>query len=141
MAQTISWMVKREEPATRAKMSGVILRWFLAGGLVGGTVAGVVVAGPARLIYAVFGDQIRVFSVVAVILSIGYLGRPLKLWRLPKPQFAQQVPPSWRDVWPPRTASFLYAGALGLTFFTRINSVALFPLAALALVPGRWPIA
>ena len=103
--------------------------------------AGLLVAGPARLIYVLFGDQLRLFMATAVILSLAYLGRPLRLWRVPKPQIAQQVPPSWREVWPPRMASFLYAGALGLTFFTRISSVAVFPMTMLALGLGRWPLA
>lgn len=141
MVQTISWMVKREDFASRTKMSGVILRWFLAGGLLGGAIAGLLVAGPARLIYAIFGTQLRLLTAVAVIPAVAYLGRPLRLWRLPKLQIAQQVPSSWRDVWPPRVASFLYAGALGLTFFTRVSSLALFPLTLLALGLGQWPIA
>lgn len=51
MTETISWMVKREHPTKRPKVNGLILRWFLAGGLVGGTLAGVIVAGVARVIY------------------------------------------------------------------------------------------
>jgi len=141
MVQTISWMVTREEPASRARISGVILRWFLAGGLAGGAVAGVIVAGAARLIYIVFGDELRFLSLAAAAVAIAYLGRMLGLWRVPKPQIAQQVPSSWRDVLPPRVASFLYAGTLGLTFFTRVGSLALFPMLVLALGLGRWPLA
>jgi hypothetical protein len=40
MIQTISWMVKREDPAARARVSGVILRWFLAGGTSAGCRSG-----------------------------------------------------------------------------------------------------
>jgi MFS family permease len=141
MIQTISWMVQREELSSRARISRVILRWFLIGGLLGGAAAGLLVAGPARVIYTLVGNQLRLFVAAAVVLAIAYVGRPLKLWRVPKPQFAQQVPPSWRDVWPPRMASFLYAGVLGLGFFTRISSVALFPLGVLALGLGKWPLA
>jgi hypothetical protein len=141
MLQTVSWMVTREEPASQAKMSGVILRWFLAGGFAGGVVAGLLVAGPARVIYLTLGNRPRLFATAAVVFAIGYLGNVLKLWRLPKPQIAQQVPPSWRDVWPPRLASFLYAGTLGLTFFTRVSSLALFPLVVLALGFGSSPLA
>jgi hypothetical protein len=140
MIQTISWMVKREPVESQPRVMNVTLRWFLLGGLVGGAVAGVLVAGPARLLYVIFGDQIHVFMILAVVVASGYLGNLLHLWRIPKPQVPRQVPVSWRDVFPLRLASFIYAAGLGLTFFTRIGSLATFPLAILALGFGGRPV-
>lgn len=141
MAETVSWMVKRETSAKRFRVTCRILRCFLAGGLVGGALMGLLVAGIARLFYVALGNELRPFSAAAAALAIAYLGTTLGVWRMPKPQIAQQVPSSWREVFPPGVASFLYASALGLTFFTRIGSLALFPLLALSLGLGQWPLA
>ena len=141
MTQTISWMVQREAPANRDMMSRRILTWFIAGGLIGGSIAGILVVGLARIVVLVLGTQMKVFALGALIVALAYLGRTFRLWRMPKPQSSHQVPSSWRDVWPPRMASFLYAGTLGFGFVTRISSLALFPLIVLALGFGRWPLA
>jgi hypothetical protein len=50
-----------------------------------------------------------------------------------------QVPEAWRNIFAPSIASFLYAGALGLTFFTRISSFAVYPLVILILGIGERP--
>ena len=140
MVQTVSWMVQREAPAKQAKMSRVILGWFLGGGLIGGLTAGVLVLGLARIIFSIAGEQARVFAAIALLATVAYLGSSLRLWRMPKPQVRQQVPSSWRDVWPPRIASFLYAATLGLGFVTRVGSLAVFPLVVLSVGLGRWPL-
>lgn len=141
MAQTISWMVQREAPGNQARVTRIILTWFLAGGLVGGAIAGVLIAGLARLIFLISGGEIEAFAVAALLVSVAYIGTPLRLWRMPKPQIRQQVPATWRDVWSPRIASFLYAGTLGFGFLTRASSLAWFPLIILTLGLGQWPLA
>jgi MFS family permease len=140
MTQTISWMVQRETPANREMMSRRILTWFVIGGLIGGSVAGVLVVGLARIVVLASGNQVKVFALAALIVAVAYLGYTLRLWRMPKPQLRQQVPPSWRDVWSPRIASFFYSATLGFGFVTRISSLALFPLIVLTLGLGRWPL-
>lgn len=141
MVQTISWMVTRRDLGSRPRASGLIQRWFLVGGLVGGATGGLVVAGVARLTYVVVGEQTGLFLLASAAVAFLYGMHTIGVWSMPKPQVAQQVPSAWRDVLPVRAASFLYALTLGFTFATRVSSLALYPLLVLSLGLGKWPLA
>lgn len=138
MAETIRWMVVREPVQQRTRLSRQILAVFLIGGFLGGAISGVFVGGIAWLIH-IIGLETRGFAIVAIVLALGYAGHVAGLWKLPKPQLPHQVPPAWREVLPPLGASFIYAGVLGMTFFTRIGSLLFYPMLVLLLGLGQHP--
>lgn len=141
MIQTISLMVKRTDAAERGRLSRSILAWFVVGGFTGGAIAGALVAGVARLLYVWFGDGLATSAVIAAAVAVLYVGPALRWWRMPMPQLTQQVPSTWREVFPPRLASFTYALPLGFAFLTRVASLAVYPMLVFGLGLGRWPIA
>lgn len=141
MIHTIRWMVAREPQPVRSRMSFVTLSWFLFGGLVGGTIAGVLVATLARGLFLLVDAGMAPFAASAAVVSLVALGQRLRLWTIPFPQFRHQVPEAWRNTFSTRAGAFLYAGALGLAFFTKVTSLVFYPLVLLSLGLGAAPFA
>jgi hypothetical protein len=141
MLQTISWMVKRETPASRTRTERDVLASFLAGGLVGGAVTGSLVALLARGIFNLGGRHETFFALTGGLLAFAYAGASARVWRLPMPQLKSQVPLAWRDIFRPRFASFLYSAGLGMFYFTRLGSAVALPMTVYALGLGDRPIA
>lgn len=141
MLMTVSLMVAREPPDRRNPTSRTVGIWFLAGGLAGGTLTGLALAGGAAIIHLVTGDMVSGFALAAAVTAVAYVGPALSLWRFPKPGTAHQVPAEWREMFPTQLTSFVYAAVLGMTFFTRISSLAVYPFVVLTLGLGQWPLA
>jgi hypothetical protein len=141
MIHTIRWMVAREAEPVRSRISFVTLGWFLLGGLVGGTFAGVLVATLARVLFLLLDAGTRPFAAFAAIVSLMALGQRLRLWTIPFPQFRHQVPEAWRNTFSTRVGAFVYAGALGFAFFTKVTSLVFYPLVVLGLGLGAAPFA
>jgi hypothetical protein len=139
MIHTIRWMVMREPEADQYRIGAQILFLFLLGGLTGGAVAGGMVAFVGYLLFLLVGSHLVGFALASSLVGVAYIGQQLGWWRLPRLSLSHQVPEAWRNIFAPKTASFLYSGALGLTFFTRISSYALYPFLVLLLGLGRWP--
>jgi len=118
-----------------------VLTFFLVGGVAGGAVMGALIAFPARELFDIGGFRPVAFVTAAAVLAAVYAGRAANLWYIPKPRFRHQVPEAWRNIFAPRVASFLYAGGLGMIYFTRLESLAAYPLAVLLIGMGRTPLA
>ena len=141
MLHTISWMVTREPEEARDRARARILTWFLIGGVAGGALMGAMIAVVAGELFTVIGSRTMIFVAVAAVVAFAYAGRAANLWHLPKPQLPHQVPEAWRNIFGPSFASFIYAGGLGMIYFTRLGSLAAYPLALLLLGAGRTPLA
>ena len=141
MLHTISWMVTREPEGARDRVRARIVTWFLIGGIAGGALMGAMIAVVARELFNVIGSRTTIFVAIAAVVASAYAGRAANLWHLPKPQLPHQVPEAWRNIFGLRFASFIYAGGLGMIYFTRLGSLAAYPLALLLLGAGRTPIA
>lgn len=139
MIHTIRWMVMREPEADRYRVGVQVLILFLLGGLTGGAVAGGLVAFLAYLISLLVGPQLVVLAVASSLVGMLYVVEPVGWVRMPRLSLRHQVPEAWRNMFAPRTSSFLYSTALGLTFFTRISSTALYPFLVLLFGFSRWP--
>jgi hypothetical protein len=139
MIETIRWMVQREPHGTQYHVGVRAMSFFLLGGLAGGAVAGVLLALGAYALYMVIGSHLIGFALASAIAALAFAGRQLEWWTIPKFSLRHQVPEAWRNIFAPSAASFLYAGALGLTFFTRISSFAVYPLVILMLGIGERP--
>jgi hypothetical protein len=139
MVETIRWMVQREPQGTQYYVGVRAMSFFLLGGLAGGALAGVLLALGAYALYMAIGPHPIGFALASAIAAVAFAGRQLEWWTIPKPSLRHQVPEAWRNIFAPSTTSFLYAGALGLTFFTRISSFAVYPLVVLMLGLGQWP--
>lgn len=139
MVHTIRWMVMREPPTEHDRMGAQILPLFLLGGFVGGASAGGLVAFAAYLISLLLGRHLAAFAIASSLVGMVYVAKHLGWIRLPRLSLNHQVPEAWRNIFPPSTASFLYSAALGLTFFTRISSSAMYPFVILLLGFSRWP--
>jgi len=122
-------------------MGRKVLLLFIAGGLAGGLLAGVFVALAARGLFFLGGSHLNLIAILTSIAAFAYFTRQAGIIGFPAPTAHHQVPEAWRNIFSPGTGSFLYAGALGLTFFTRVSSYSLYPLVLLLLGLGRWPIA
>jgi len=134
-------VTRMPSPREREWLWPRILTGFLVGGLVGGAAMGGLIAVVARLIFYVVGAHPAAVAIAAAVVAAVYGGRAAGFWRVPKPQSPHQVPPAWRDIFSPVVASVVYAAGLGAIYFTRIGSVAVYPLAILLLGMGRAPIA
>jgi hypothetical protein len=141
MLHTISWMVTREPEEARDRVRARILTWFLIGGVAGGALMGAMIAVAAGELFTVIGSRTTIFVAIAAVVASAYAGRAANLWHLPKPQLPHQVPEAWRNIFGLRFASFIYAGGLGMIYFTRLGSLAAYPLALLLLGMGRIPLA
>ena len=141
MLHTISWMVTREPEEARDSVRARILTWFLIGGVAGGALMGAMIAVAAGELFHVIGSRTTTFAAIAAVVASAYAGRAANLWHLPKPQLPHQVPEAWRNLFGLRFASFIYAGGLGMIYFTRLGSLAAYPLALLLLGMGRTPLA
>lgn len=141
MLHTISWMVTREPEGARDRVRARIVTWFLIGGIAGGALMGAMIAVVARELFNVIGSRTTIFVAIAAVVASAYAGRAANLWHLPKPQLPHQVPEAWRNIFGLRFASFIYAGGLGMIYFTRLGSLAAYPLALLLLGMGRTPLA
>jgi hypothetical protein len=141
MVQTISWMVQREDATARTRIGRVAVRWFLAGGAAGGAFAGLAITALAALIAAATGEHTKVWAIAAACVAVLYAAKLLGATWVPKPQISQQVPSSWREVFPLRVASFIYASGLGVFFMTRIGSLVVYPTVILVLGMGGYPLA
>jgi hypothetical protein len=134
-------MVTREPEEARDRVRARILTWFLIGGVAGGALMGAMIAVVARELFNVVGSRTTIFVAIAAVVASAYAGRAANLWHLPKPQLPHQVPEAWRNIFGLRFASFIYAGGLGMIYFTRLGSLAAYPLALLLLGMGRTPLA
>jgi hypothetical protein len=139
MIHTIRWMVRREPQERQPHVYTQVLVPFLLGGLMGGAAAGLLVALVARVLFLVVGSHLRVVALVSSLVALAYLGQVLGIWRLPRLSVRHQVPRAWQEMFRAPIASFLYSAGLGLTFFTRISSTALYPFVAVLLGLGQWP--
>ncbi len=140
MLSTISWMVNRDADQSESAHFSIV-GMFLLGGLFGGGAAGALLALAARGVFFILGSAPPLFALASVVLGLVFLGDSLDLFTLPRPQFHHQVPEAWRNIFAPPVASFVYASSLGAFFFTRINSLVVYPLVALLLGMGKWPVA
>jgi len=134
-------MVTREPEGARDRVRARIVTWFLIGGIAGGALMGAMIAVVARELFNVIGSRTTIFVAIAAVVASAYAGRAANLWHLPKPQLPHQVPEAWRNIFGLRFASFIYAGGLGMIYFTRLGSLAAYPLALLLLGMGRTPLA
>jgi hypothetical protein len=134
-------MVTREPEEARDRVRARILTWFLIGGVAGGALMGAMIAVAAGELFTVIGSRTTIFVATAAVVASAYAGRAANLWHLPKPQLPHQVPEAWRNIFGLRFASFIYAGGLGMIYFTRLGSLAAYPLALLLLGMGRTPLA
>jgi hypothetical protein len=142
MLHTISLMVIRiHSPRERERLWPRILTGFLVGGLAGGAVMGALIAVVARFLFYLVGAHPAFVAGASAAVAAAYAGRAASVWRFPKPQSPHQVPPAWRDIFGPIVASVVYAAGLGAIYFTRIGSLAAYPLAILLLGMGAAPIA
>jgi hypothetical protein len=137
MVETIRWMVQRESQDTQYHVGIRAMSLFLLGGLTGGAVAGVLLALGAYALFIAIGSHLVGFALASATAALAFAGRQLEWWTIPNVGLRHQVPEAWRNIFAPSTASFLYAGALGLTFFTRISSFAVYPLVILLLGIGQ----
>jgi hypothetical protein len=141
MLHTVSWMVTRDQAIKPERVQSGVLTSFLVGGVAGGAVMGAIIAAPAWALYSVIGPQPAAFAAVSAVVAIAYAGRAMNLWPAPRPQFASQVPEAWRNIFSANVASFIYAAALGMIYFTRLASLVAYPLAVIMLGLGGTPLA